>query len=39
MSVMVVIRFPVPHKDVVAWARDNAEYLAPINALFAKHAM
>lgn len=37
MSVMVVIRFPVAHKVVVAWAKDNAEYLAPINALFAKH--
>lgn len=34
---MVVIRFPVAHSVVVEWAQKNAELLAPINALFAKH--
>lgn len=37
MSVMVVIRFPVPHSAVVEWASKNGELLAPIIKLFEKH--
>ena len=37
MSVMVVIRFPVAHSAVVAWASKNGELLDPIIKLFEKH--
>lgn len=37
MSVMVIIRFPVPFSAVGEWAAKNGELLAPIEALFKKH--
>jgi len=37
MSVLVMIRFPVPFSTVVDWAANNSEKLAPIEALFKKH--
>lgn len=37
MSVMVIIRFPVPFSAVAAWAEKNGALLAPIGALFEKH--
>ena len=37
MSVMVVIRFPVPHSAIVEWASRNGELLTPIVKLFEKH--
>lgn len=37
MSIMVLIRFPVAHAQVVDWAKKNHELLAPIGALFEKH--
>lgn len=37
MSVMVMIRFPVPFSAIVDWAGKNSEKLAPIEALFKKH--
>lgn len=37
MSVMVVIRFPVPHSAVAEWASRNGELLTPIIKLFEKH--
>jgi hypothetical protein len=37
MSVMVLIRFPCPHAEVVAWAEKNGALLAPIGQLFEKH--
>jgi len=37
MSIMVIIRFPVPHHKVVAWAKANKHFLEPIGVLFKKH--
>lgn len=37
MSIMVVVRFPVPRQQLLDWAKDNIELLAPIRALFETH--
>ena len=37
MSIVVVVRFPVPRQTLLDWAKDNIELLAPIRALFEKH--
>lgn len=37
MSIMVVVRFPVPRQQLMDWAKDNIELLAPIRSLFEKH--
>lgn len=37
MSIMVVVRFPVPRQQLLDWAKDNLELLLPIRALFEKH--
>ncbi len=37
MSIMVVVRFPVPRQQLADWAKENISMLAPIRALFEKH--
>jgi hypothetical protein len=37
MSIMVVLRFPVAHEDLIRLARSNRALLEPILGLFKKH--
>jgi hypothetical protein len=37
MSILVVLRFPVAHQDLITLARSNRVLLEPILELFKKH--